>query len=382
MARTTFAKIFVFAVSRTICSAASMYLQTNLASDIPGLAAHTDPNLVNPWGMSFSATSPFWVSDAGTSKSTLYNGTGTPQSLVVTTPPGPTGQVFNTTTTFELSPGNPARFIFSGLTGTISAWNPTVSPTAAVTMFTAPDHAAYTGLASGTVGANSFLYAADFANRKIDVFNSSFTKTSLAGNFVDPTIPAGYSPYNVQNVGGLLYVEYAKVDTVTHRASEDLNQGAVDVFDKNGNFVRRLATDAHLSSPWGITMSSANFGMFSNDLLVGNFGDGTIDAFDPTTGAFLGQLLDASGNALSNDGLWALNFRAAGSGFDPNTLFFNAGIQDEAHGLFGTIQVVPEPASVAIVGLGLLAGVLYRQVRIDFKRFVSYRYEIFKSSLE
>ena len=298
------AAICTLAVNPAVLQAATMYYQTNLASDIPGLAAHTDPNLINPWGMSFGATSPFWVSDQGTNRSTLYNGTGTPQALVVTTPPGPTGQVFNGTSSFKLDGTNPAFFLFSSLSGTISGWNPAVSPTSAVVKFTATDGAVYTGLASGP----SNLYAADFANGKIDSFDASFDKVTLAGSFTDPGLPMGYVPYNIQNVGGSLYVEYAKVDPVTHRASEDTNQGIVDVFDTSGNFVRRLATAANLSSPWGITLAPAKFGDFSNDLLVGNFGDGTISVFDPTTGAFLGKLLDASGHAISNDGLWALTF--------------------------------------------------------------------------
>ncbi|MGI8743838.1 MAG: TIGR03118 family protein [Bryobacteraceae bacterium] len=327
---------------------ATLYFQTNLTSDIPGLAANTDPNLKNPWGMSFGATSPFWISDQVTNRATLYNGSGQPQTLVVTTPPGPTGTVFNGTSSFQLDGSHPAVFLFASLSGTISGWNPAVSPTSSVVKFTAIDHAAYTGLASGP----SNLYAADFANAKIDSFDASFNKVTLAGTFTDPNLPAGYSPYNIQNAGGKLYVEYAKVDPVTHRASEASNQGIVDVFDTTGNFQQRLATESHLSSPWGITLAPGNFGQFSNDLLVGNFGDGTISAFDPATGAFLGQLLDASAHPITNDALWALNFRAPNSGFDSNKLFFNAGINGEADGLFGSIQPVPEPSPVILLGLG------------------------------
>jgi uncharacterized protein (TIGR03118 family) len=356
--------VALWAALVTVCGAnhalaAPIYAQVNLASDIPGMAAFTDPNLKNPWGMAFTATSPFWLSDQGASVSTLYNGAGQPQALVVgipktsppTPPQGPTGQVANASTDFQLTPGNPARFIFATLAGTIAGWNPAVNANTAVTEFTATDHATYTGLANATAAGNNLLYAADFANRKIDVFNASFQKTSVAGTFTDPGgIPANYSPYNVQNVGGKLYVEYAKVDPITHRASEDLNQGIVNVFDTSGNFLQRLATDAHLSSPWGVTMAPAGFGGFGGDILVGNFGDGTISAFNPLTGAFLGALSDVQGNPISNDGLWAINFRAPGSGFDSNTLFFSAGINDEANGLFGAIQVVPEPGTMLLVG--------------------------------
>lgn len=343
--------------------AAPTFQQTNLASDIPGLAAVTDPNLKNPWGMSFSATSPFWVSNQGSNNSTLYNGAGTPQALVVTVPTtgagpqGPTGQVFNGGSNFALTPGNPARFIFATLSGEIAGWNPAVSPTTAVVQFAATDRAVYTGLANATVGGSDFLYAADFGNGKIDVFNSSFQKTTLAGSFTDPNVPAGYSPYNIQNINGKLYVEYAKVDPVTRRASEDLNQGLVDVFDLNGNLTQRLVTNTNLSSPWGVTLAPSGFGAFGGALLVGNFGDGRINAFDPITGAFLGALSDALGQPIENDGLWAIKFRDAASGFDPNALFFVAGINDEADGLFGRITAVPEPSTYLLlsIGIGLVA---------------------------
>jgi len=354
--------VAMFALAATpALQSGTIYFQTNLASDISGMAAHTDPNLINPWGMSFATSSPFWVSDQGTNLATLYNGTGTPQALVVTTPVGPTGQVFNGTTSFKLDGTNSALFVFSSLSGTISGWNPAVSATAAVVKFTATDGAVYTGLASGP----SNLYAADFKNGKIDVFDANFAKVTLAGTFTDPGLPSGYVPYNIQNVGGSLYVEYAMVDPVTHRASLNANQGIVDKFDTNGNFQQRLATAANLSSPWGITQAPSNFGDFSNDLLVGNFGDGTISAFDPITGAFLGKLLGANGTPISNDRLWALNFRAAGSGFDPHALFFNAGINNEMDGLFGEIQVVPEPSTIVLLGLGFLtlAGRRHRATR-------------------
>lgn len=333
------------AMFAVLASAAPVFMQTNLSSDIPGLAANTDPNLKNPWGMSFSPTSPFWVSDQVTGLATLYNGAGTAQALVVTipgsvTPPsGPTGQVFNATTGFQLN-GSASTFLFSTLAGTIAAWRGTSTAT---TVFAATDGAVYTGLAAGSVSGSNFLYAADSRNGKIDVLNSSFQKTTLAGNFTNPNIPSGFTPYNVQNIGGKLYVTYEQ---------RNAPGGFVSVFDTNGNLLQTI-TDSHLDEPWGVALAPSGFGGFGNDLLVGNFGNGMINAFDPATGAFLGVISGSNGLPLVNDGLWAIAFRAPASGFDPNTLFFTAGINNEADGLFGSIQAVPEPGTVLLIGLGL-----------------------------
>jgi uncharacterized protein (TIGR03118 family) len=333
------------------------YIQTNLASDVPGLAAFTDANLINPWGISFLATSPAWIANQGSGTATLHTGTGSQLGLVVTTPPNPTGTVANGTTSFGLTPGgNPARFLFSTLDGRIAGWNPSVSATTAVTMVATPG-AAYTGLAIGNIGGNGLLYAADFAGAKIDVFNATFGLTSLGGTFVDPGLPAGYAPYNIQNINGKLYVEYAAIDPITSKASQAANHGIVSVFDLDGSFLQRLITNANLNSPWGITLASANFGQFSNDLLVGNNGDGTIGAFDPISGTFLGLLRDGLGNPLTNPGLWALTFGNGASGLNRDGLFFTAGINNEANGLFGEIQLAtPLPAALPLfaTGLGIL----------------------------
>jgi len=354
----------------TLCGslgAATVYFQTNLASDIPGLAANTDANLKNPWGMSFNATSPFWVSNQGSNNSTLFNGAGVRQALTVSTPFGPTGQVFNSAGAgnFLLPAGTgptpaAATFIFDTLSGSIAGWNAAQGNPAGVaaTMFQATDGAVFTGLAI----ANNVLYAADFANARIDVFNNAFTPTTVPGGFVDASVPAGYRPYNIQAIGGSLYVEYAKADPITGRAATTPNTGIVNVFSFNGVLQQRLATDTHLNSPWGVTQAPAGFGDFGGDILVGNFGDGTISAFDPLTLLFEGTINGLSGSPIVNSGLWAINFRAPGSGFDPNTLFLNAGINGEANGLFAEIQQAPEPGTFLML---TLAGIplVWRKLR-------------------
>ena len=341
----------------------TMYFQTNLTSDIPGLADHTDSNLINPWGMAFSDSPTantleraFWISDNGTNVSTLYDGKGVANALIVSTPANPTGQIFNTSSSFDVSPGNPAKFIFAAESGSISGFNPAADPTNAITEFTATDGAIYKGLAAATTSGGNFLYAADFANGKIDMFDGSFHKVTMPGAFNDPNIPSGFAPFNVQNVGGKLYVEYAKKDPQKPTDnSNDPNSGIVDVFDTSGNLVQRLITNTHLSAPWGVVMAPIGFGSFGGDLLISNNGDGTIQAFNPVTGAFAGTLSDQNGNAIVNDGLWALGFRTT-PGIDPNTLFFSAGLNDENDGLFGSIQAVPEPAVIwgFATGLGVM----------------------------
>jgi uncharacterized protein (TIGR03118 family) len=248
---------------------------------------------------------------------------------------------------FTMATGGAASFVFSTLAGTIDAWN---AGTTAAIQFAATDGAVYTGLAQ----LGSELYAADTRNNRIDVFTNTFAQTTPSGSFVDPNVPAGFTPYDIQTVNGKLYVEYAKRNSPG---------GFIGVFDANGNLLQHIS-DAHLNGPWGITMAPAGFGQFANDLLVGNFGDGMINAFDPVTGAFLGTLSDQSGNPIVNSGLWAIHFRSSTSGFDPNALFFSAGINGEADGLFGEIQAVPEPATVWTGGVVLaVCAVLARRRR-------------------
>jgi uncharacterized protein (TIGR03118 family) len=344
---------------------AAQYAQTNLVSDIPGLATITDPNLKNPWGIASSATSPFWVSNNGTGTSTLYNSLGQPfpvgSPLVVTIPPTPggtpTGQVFNGGSGFEVAPGKPARFIFATEAGTIAGWNPAASATNAIIEVDSVG-AIYTGLAIGNNASGDFLYAANFANGAIDVFDSFFAPTSLSGSFLDPGLPSGYAPFNVQNLGGTLYVTYA----VYGASGDDVpgaGNGIVDAFDTDGNLVRRVVSPGNvLNSPWGLALAPAGFGEFGSALLVGNFGDGVINAFNPTSGALLGTLTDVTNKAIVNDGLWGLQFGNGGNGGAINTLYFTAGLNDEQNGLFGSIAsvaAVPEPASLALVLVGVLA---------------------------
>jgi uncharacterized protein (TIGR03118 family) len=327
---------------------APAHLQTNLVSDVPGVASQTDSNLANPWGIASSATSPFWVADNHTGLSTLYNTSGTPQSLVVTVPPAaggtqgsPTGIVFNGSTDFQVSAGSPARFIFATEDGTISGW---ASGTAAILKVDkSASEAIYKGLAIGNNGTSNFLYAANFHENKIDVFDAAFASATLGGSFGDPTIPAGYAPFNIQNIGGVLYVTYALQDADAEDDVPGLGHGFINKFDLNGNFIARFASRGTLNSPWGMAVAPAGFGGFANALLVGNFGDGRINAFNPATGAFLGQLADDSGGqAISIEGLWGLKFGNGGNGGDANTLYFAAGIAGpdelEDHGLFGSIK--------------------------------------------
>lgn len=350
------------------CLAATIFSQTNLVSNIPGLALTTDPNLRNPWGMSFSPTSPFWISDAATGVATLYNGVGAKNSLVVSIPaPVPTGQVFNPTTGFEVTPGNPARFIFATVTGTISAWNPAANPTQALVKVPNPGTAGFTGLALASNSSGTFLYAADFRAGKIDVFNSNFALTTLPGSFTDPTLPAGFSPFNIDVVGGNLFVEYAKVGP-TGRSEAGPGNGFVSVFDTNGNFVKRLISNGPLNAPWGVTIAPGDFGDFSNDLLIGNFGNGVINAFNPTTGAFLDALRDSSGTPIVNDELWALKVRPGGPSVNPSAVYFTAGINEEVDGLFGTIQATPEPGTAAMMLVSLLGAAAFNWKRAKVRQ--------------
>ena len=338
------------------CAFADEFVQTNLVSDVSGLAAHTDPNLKNPWGVSFSPTSPFWVSDQVTGNATLYDGAGNILSLVVSIPSsfppsGPTGQVFNGTTGFPIA-GTPAHFIFDTLAGTIAGW---ASGTTAVVEVNTPG-AHYTGLAIANIGSSTYLYAAD-ATGHINVFDSTWTPVSLgAGKFTDPGALAGYVPFNIQTIGSNLYVTYAQLTPM----GTGLPGGFIDEFDSSGNFIKRVATGGALYAPWGLTLAPSGFGSFANDLLVGNFGNGEILVYDPTTNAFLGTLNGTNGLPLDDPFLWALVTHTGGANDDPNAVYFTAGINNQQDGLFGKIDPVPEPATIFAMGTTLIGVVLMR----------------------
>jgi uncharacterized protein (TIGR03118 family) len=317
------------------------YTVTPLVSDQAGGAPVVDSDLVNAWGLAASSTSPWWVADNGTSRSTLYNGnTGQKLGLTVDvgTDSGPTGVVFNGGSGFVVSSGAnsaPARFIFDSEDGLIRGWNPAVDPTNAVEAPADPvPGAIYKGLAI----AGGMLYASDFHNGLVDVFDGSW---ALVNQFTDPGLPAGYAPFGIQAIGSWIFVSFAKQDADAEDEVAGQGLGFVDAFDTAGNLVARVAQHGQLNAPWGLALAPADFGRFSGDLLVGNFGDGKINAFEPESNGhfgFRGQLRNGSGHAIAIDGLWALEFGNGANAGPTNTLFFTAGPDDETHGLFGRIR--------------------------------------------
>jgi uncharacterized protein (TIGR03118 family) len=338
-------------------------VQTDLVSDQSGVAQIQDPNLVNPWGMSFSAGSPFWVSNNGTGTSTLYTVNAldvVAKSGLTVTIPGDgtvTGQVNTSGGLFN--PFNKDSFLFVSEDGTISGWRGALGTSAEV-LQTADPANVYKGSAFANTGGHSYLYAANFRNGTIDVLKGDSGAPSLTGTFSDPTLPSGFAPFNIEKIGNFLFVTYAKQDAAKHDEEAGTGLGIVSKFDLNGNFLGRVGSQGTLNAPWGMTIAPTSFGALAGDLLVGNFGDGRISAFNLSTNTLDGQLTDPTGAVLSIDGLWALSTGNGGSaGSSMQRVFFTAGPDGESHGLFGSLSAVPEPSTMGPAGLAALAGAGY-----------------------
>ncbi|WP_394782069.1 TIGR03118 family protein [Undibacterium sp.] len=321
----------------------SVYAVKNIVADTDGVAANTDVRLKNAWGIAFNPTGFVWVANNGTSTSTLYDGSGLPQSLVVAVPGSPTGIVFNPTKDFKVTQNNlsgAAPFIFVGESGTVSGWSPGVNATNAVGAVDASAAGkVYKGLAIASYLGINYIYATDFHNGSIDVYDGTFTKVALPGGFHDASIPAGYAPFGIQTIGSNIYVTYAKQDAQAHDDVPGAGAGMVDVFDSGGNFIKQLVNGGALNAPWGLGMAPANFGTLSGKLLVANFGDGKINAYDVADGSFAGALSKADGTPVVVDGLWGIAFGNGVNSQPVNTLFFTAGPSAEAHGLYGRIDL-------------------------------------------
>lgn len=366
----TAAVVCSLALASTGALAADGYNQLNLVTDdqavLTGLgyspAATVDRSLVNPWGIAFVPQfhSPFWTSNNGTNTTTLYDGHGIKQPLTVAVTGGPTGQVNGGFNFKQPSEANASLFIFSSEGGTISSWNTdgvSFPLAASVAVNNAGTGAVYKGLAEATVnGTHHQLYATDFHNGRIDVFNSSFgSVVNPTGAFTDPDLPTGYAPFGIQNINGDLYVTYAKQNAARHDDRAGPGNGVVDVFGADGTLLARVASRGGvLNSPWGVALAPSDFGQFAGDLLIGNFGDGLINVFDPHTFNYVAHLSDANGDAIQIDGLWALTFGKDAKNGIANGLYFTAGIAGEAHGLFGALTPVPVPGSLPLLGGALL----------------------------
>ena len=326
--------------------------QTNIVSDGALPATASDVHLKNPWGIAATPGGAFWVADNHTGVATLYDGRGNIVPLVVTIPApkdapagtvsSPTGMVWNPNTAqFLLAPNLPAVFIFATEDGTISAWNPSVNRTNAILQADnsqGGNGAVYKGLALATNSTGMFLYATNFKDGTIDVFDSKFQPAKLAGSFSDPRLPAGYAPFGIALIDGNLFVTYALQDADRHDDQKGAGHGFVDIFDTDGHLISRFASRGPLNSPWGVARAPANFGRFSSEILIGNQGDGHISAFS-SSGEFVGQVRNQAGRSLSIDGLWALGFGNEAAA-DPAKLYFSAGTNAEVNGLFGSVDVI------------------------------------------
>ncbi len=333
---------------------AQHFTRTDLTVNQPSVSAtapNMDAHLVNAWGLTRSSGSPWWISDNGAGVSTLYNAAGAAQPLVVTIPSpdpngtsAPTGTVFNYSTGFEVAPGKKAIFMFVTEDGTISGWNPGVKPTESVIMVNRAGQAVYKGCTLATTKFGTFLYVTNFKSGEIEVYDSTFKRVHgfHFGSDDDDHGRRGLVPFNIQNVGGSLVVTYAKKEKGSNDEVHGPGLGSVAIFNPFGRLIQRLDRGPFLNAPWGIAEAPSDFGVFSHRLLIGNFGDGTIDAFNPISGEFEGKLLDSTGAPLWIDGLWALSFGSNGTSGSAIELYFTAGPNDESDGLFG--KVVPVAA--------------------------------------
>lgn len=329
---------------------AQHYQQTNLVSNQMGQAPIVDPNLQNPWGLVHGPGTPWWVSDNADGLSTLYDGQGNIQSLVVTVPaaPGqpagsPSAVMFNgSPTNFAVAPGHAGIFLWVTEDGIIAGWNPGVKPTTAITVVDRSQQGAvYKGATIVEIGDQEFMLVANFRTGRIEAYDSQFKRVELGEErFEDDRVPDGFAPFNVQGIGPNVYVTYAKQDAAKHDPVGGTGFGFVDVFSSSGRLLQRLEHGPWLNAPWGVVLAPADFGQFSHALLVGNFRGGTIAAYNPLTGRFLGNVLNPDGTTLNIDGLWALEFGNGGRSGPGNTMFFTAGPDHETNGLFGTLTPV------------------------------------------
>ncbi len=365
------AKLFLV-VAVPALAGSNAYIQHNLIADTAGVADLTDPNLINPWGISESGTSPFWISDNGTGLATVYSTASVTTtisiaSLKVSIPPGASdsgstfgpisGQLFNSTTAFVIG-ATKASFLFCTEDGTISGWNGGAAAT--IKVDNSSKGAVYKGIVLGGTATAPQIYVANFHAATVEVYDGNFAPVSLAaGAFTDSQIPKGFAPFNIVNFNGSLYVAYAKQDAAGMDDSPGPGNGYVDVFDMSGNLTTRLVAGGALNSPWGMAIAPANFGTFANMLLVGNFGDGHVNVYDPKAGASLGALQSTSGSPIAISGLWALQAGNGKSGGDANAVYFTAGPGGEAHGLFGSLQAAPvlETTNAVVNGASFLPGI-------------------------
>jgi uncharacterized protein (TIGR03118 family) len=349
-----------------VLAGSNAYIQHNLVADTAGIADLTDPNLVNPWGIAISATSPFWISDNGTGLATVYSTSVTAtiaiSPLKVTIPPGAasgagpgpvSSQLSNSTSVFLIG-ATKANFLFCTEDGTISGWN-----AGTVKIDNSSKGAVYKGMAFGGTSTSPQLYVANFHAGTVEVYDGNFAPVTFAkAVFTDAQIPAGFAPFNIVNIANQLYVAYAKQDSEGMDDVAGPGNGYVDIFDMSGNLTKRLIAGGALNSPWGMAIAPASFGAFSNMLLVGNFGNGWINVYDPAAGTALGALENPSGSVIAIEGLWALQVGNGKSGGDANAVYFTAGPGGEQHGLFGSLQAAPllQTSNPVVNGADFLPG--------------------------